>query len=330
MPLVVLGVDPHKQSHTATALGRRVPSAAGHPPDPGQPAGYQPAAGLGPAVPTAPLGGRERPWAGLSSHPMAARPWRDGPGRAHHRHRAGPGAVAGAWPQDRCAGRSGRRSGRGGAGQRRHGAARGRHDGAGGVGGAAQQPGRPAHRSVNQLHAVLRELIAGGAPRKLRADRAAQLLRAVCPATAADRTRKQGRQGLACSAVGDAPSMTVLKEGRRRGPNAEPPVRSFGNARTCAADGCATRLSRYNPAPCCYRHEGWDLEQRTRPRRHGPESPLAPDHGRRSSCGLSASSSTRWLVFLGGGRVRWLIPDRRESHGCDSDLGRADDGRGDP
>jgi hypothetical protein len=38
--------------------------------------------------------------------------------------------------------------------------------------------------------------------------------------------------------------MTVLKEGRRRGPNAEPPVRSFGNARACAADGCATRLSR--------------------------------------------------------------------------------------
>jgi transposase len=32
-------------------------------------------------------------------------------------------------------------------------------------------------RSVNQLHAVLRELIPGGAPRKLRADRAAALLR---------------------------------------------------------------------------------------------------------------------------------------------------------
>jgi hypothetical protein len=70
--------------------------------------------------------------------------------------------------------------------------------------------------------------------------------------------------------------MTVLKEGRRRGPNAEPPVRSFGNARTCAADGCATRLSRYNPAPYCYLHKGWDLEQRIRPRRHAPESPLAP------------------------------------------------------
>jgi transposase len=46
-------------------------------------------------------------------------------------------------------------------------------------------------RSVNQLHAVLGELIPGGAPRKLRADRAAALLRAVHPLTAADRARKQ-------------------------------------------------------------------------------------------------------------------------------------------
>lgn len=46
-------------------------------------------------------------------------------------------------------------------------------------------------RSVNQLHAVLRELIAGGAPPKLRADRAAALLRGLRPLTAADRARKQ-------------------------------------------------------------------------------------------------------------------------------------------
>ena len=45
-------------------------------------------------------------------------------------------------------------------------------------------------RSVNQLHAVLRELIAGGAPRKLSADKAATLLRGP-PLTAADRARKQ-------------------------------------------------------------------------------------------------------------------------------------------
>jgi len=46
-------------------------------------------------------------------------------------------------------------------------------------------------RSVNQLHALLRELIPGGAPRKLRADRAAALLRGLRPLTAADRARKQ-------------------------------------------------------------------------------------------------------------------------------------------
>jgi hypothetical protein len=35
---------------------------------------------------------------------------------------------------------------------------------------------------------------------------------------------------------GDNPSMAVLQEGKRRGPNSEPLVRSFSNARTCAAD----------------------------------------------------------------------------------------------
>jgi hypothetical protein len=68
--------------------------------------------------------------------------------------------------------------------------------------------------------------------------------------------------------------MTVLKEGRR-GPKSEPLVRSFGKARTCAANGCDTQLSRYNPAPCCYLHQGWDREQRTRGRRRVAELPVA-------------------------------------------------------
>jgi len=71
---------------------------------------------------------------------------------------------------------------------------------------------------------------------------------------------------------GDNPSMTVLQEGTRRAPNSEPLVRSFGNARTCAADGCATQLSRYNPARCCYLHRGWDREPVTRPRRRTTEA----------------------------------------------------------
>ena len=65
--------------------------------------------------------------------------------------------------------------------------------------------------------------------------------------------------------------MAVLQQGKRRGPNSEPLVRSFGNARTRAADGCGTQLSRYNPARCCYL-KGWDLEPVTRPRRPTTET----------------------------------------------------------
>jgi transposase len=54
-------------------------------------------------------------------------------------------------------------------------------------------------RSVNQLHAVLREPIAGGAPRKLSADKAAALLRGIRPLTAADHARKQ----VACDLVAE-------------------------------------------------------------------------------------------------------------------------------
>jgi transposase len=57
-------------------------------------------------------------------------------------------------------------------------------------------------RSVNQLHAVLRELIPGGAPRKLRADRAAALLRTVHPLTAGDRARKQVARDLVAEVRG--------------------------------------------------------------------------------------------------------------------------------
>lgn len=46
-------------------------------------------------------------------------------------------------------------------------------------------------RLLNQLHAVLRELIPGGAPRSLTATRAAQLLRRVRPTSTADRVRRE-------------------------------------------------------------------------------------------------------------------------------------------
>jgi hypothetical protein len=54
---------------------------------------------------------------------------------------------------------------------------------------------------------------------------------------------------------------------RRRPPGADPAVRSFGSARTCAADGCGTKLSRYNPDSYCSVHRGWDRQVITRRRR---------------------------------------------------------------
>jgi hypothetical protein len=54
---------------------------------------------------------------------------------------------------------------------------------------------------------------------------------------------------------------------RRRAPGADPAVRSFGAARTCAAEGCETKLSRYNPDSFCSVHRGWDRQVVTRRRR---------------------------------------------------------------
>ena len=54
---------------------------------------------------------------------------------------------------------------------------------------------------------------------------------------------------------------------RRRAPGADPVVRSFGASRTCAADDCQTKLSRYNPDSFCSVHRGWDRQVITRRRR---------------------------------------------------------------
>jgi hypothetical protein len=54
---------------------------------------------------------------------------------------------------------------------------------------------------------------------------------------------------------------------RRSAPGADPEVRSFGKARVCAADGCETALSRYNPDDYCSLHRGWDKRIITRRRR---------------------------------------------------------------
>jgi hypothetical protein len=79
--------------------------------------------------------------------------------------------------------------------------------------------------------------------------------------------QRQPRYTFVCFGDENNPSMVVLKKsGTRRSPNADPLVRIFASARTCLAEGCTTRLSRYNPAPCCSLHQGWDEQQQTRPR----------------------------------------------------------------
>jgi hypothetical protein len=60
---------------------------------------------------------------------------------------------------------------------------------------------------------------------------------------------------------------TITAKTRRRAPGADPVVRSFGTARTCAAEDCDTRLSRYNPDTFCSMHRGWDRQVVTRRRR---------------------------------------------------------------
>jgi len=58
---------------------------------------------------------------------------------------------------------------------------------------------------------------------------------------------------------------------RRRAPGADPEVRSFGTERVCAAEGCQTRLSRYNPDTYCSVHRGWDRQVVRRQRRDGDD-----------------------------------------------------------
>jgi hypothetical protein len=67
----------------------------------------------------------------------------------------------------------------------------------------------------------------------------------------------------------DEDSTDGRQEGRarRRPPGADPEVRSFGAKRICAADGCETELSRYNPDSYCSLHRGWDRRVVHRQRR---------------------------------------------------------------
>ncbi len=47
----------------------------------------------------------------------------------------------------------------------------------------------------------------------------------------------------------------IPREGEVRLPGGrDEPVRTYGAGRVCAVEGCTTRLSRYNPSPCCSLH----------------------------------------------------------------------------
>lgn len=66
--------------------------------------------------------------------------------------------------------------------------------------------------------------------------------------------------------------MTVTnrhESAKRRSPGADPPIRTFGAERVCAADACDVRLSRYNPDAYCSLHSGWDRQVTRRQRRRG-------------------------------------------------------------
>ena len=68
-------------------------------------------------------------------------------------------------------------------------------------------------RLVNQLHALLRDLIAGGAPTDLTAAKAAALLRGVRPGGEAERVRKQIAS---TSSARSAPSDMLLKASQQQ------------------------------------------------------------------------------------------------------------------
>lgn len=61
------------------------------------------------------------------------------------------------------------------------------------------------------------------------------------------------------SLTGRATRMSKLASGE--------PQEEFGAARRCTADGCASLLSRYNPAATCSVHRGWLGEATPRRRR---------------------------------------------------------------
>ena len=96
---VIIGIDPHKASHTAVAIcrdedqiarSRCVPRSA-----------RRPALGLGRTLREANLGHRVGRWAGLPAGPTAGRPWRGCARCPRHAGLTDPGAGHGSLQQER-------------------------------------------------------------------------------------------------------------------------------------------------------------------------------------------------------------------------------------
>jgi transposase len=191
MPSVVIGVDPHKQSHTATALAVGSHTQLGSIRVPASVDGYEQLLAWAAQFPS-------RRWAVEGARGLGCHLTRWLLGYAEQVHDVPSMATARL-----------RQLSRG------HGRKTDALDAAAAAGVAALQgDAEPVQaetmtvvlglleerrtnltgqrtRSVNQLHALLRELVPGGAPRGLGADQAAELLAGVRPVTAADRARKQ-------------------------------------------------------------------------------------------------------------------------------------------
>ncbi|GAB2640281.1 hypothetical protein [Nocardia goodfellowii] len=90
-------------------------------------------------------------------------------------------------------------------------------------------------RSVNQLHALLRELLPGGVPTDLTAPKATTALRALRPVTATDRVRKSLAMDELLNMHG-----TTLRDIPGIGP-VMPPASSVEPARTSFLDGGGLR-----------------------------------------------------------------------------------------
>ena len=93
--MIVIGVDPHKSTHTATALNPITNSEVGSLRIDASLFEYQRLITWAKALKSTKVGDRDRPGAGTPPGPVAAGPWRNGGGRVDDSHCPGAGALRG-------------------------------------------------------------------------------------------------------------------------------------------------------------------------------------------------------------------------------------------